>query len=196
MKPYSESCDQNKYPILNVIQPIFLDKKRILEIGSGTGQHAVFFGEKMSHLFWQTSDKKENHKGINMWLKEAGLNNVLSPLALNTTNDTWPELEVDAVFSANTAHIMNQEETEAMFAGVGRLLNASGVFCLYGPFNYNGEFTSESNAAFDVWLKKQNPESGIKDFETLNQWANEKGMELEGDYEMPENNRILQWVKV
>ncbi len=195
MKPYSESCDQNRDPILAVIQPLFSACKELLEIGSGTGQHAVFFAQQMPHLIWHTSDRRENHSGISMWLNEADLANTGLPLALDVSHDHWPQQEFDAVFSANSAHIMHFQDVETMFAGVGRVLKQGGLFALYGPFNYNGEFTSESNARFDLWLKDRDPLSGVRDFEALNQLARQAGMQLLNDDEMPANNRILSWIR-
>jgi len=193
MKPYSESCDQNRDPILSVIQPLFAELTRVLEIGSGTGQHAVYFAAAMPHLTWHTSDCLEYHDGIRLWLEEAALPNVRSPLQLDVARSVWPSLDVEAVFSANTAHIMHWPEVEAMFAGVGGLLPAGGLFALYGPFNYQGRFTSDSNARFDGWLKQRDPAMGVRDFEALDRLANAAGMALMQDFEMPANNRILCW---
>lgn len=193
MKPYSESCDQNREPILAVIQPLFAPLERVLEIGSGTGQHAVYFGAAMPHLTWYTSDCPEYHDGILQWLAEAALPNVRSPLVLDVARSSWPALAVEGVFSANTAHIMHWPEVQAMFAGVGRLLPGDGLFTLYGPFNYDGCFTSDSNARFDAWLKGRDPGMGVRDFEALDRLASEAGMTLREDYAMPANNRILCW---
>ncbi|WP_321528799.1 DUF938 domain-containing protein [Sedimenticola selenatireducens] len=193
MKPYSESCDQNRDPILSVIQPLFAELTRVLEIGSGTGQHAVYFAAAMPHLTWHTSDCLEYHDGIRLWLEEAALPNVRPPLQLDVARSVWPSLDVEAVFSANTAHIMHWPEVEAMFAGVGGLLPAGGLFALYGPFNYQGRFTSDSNARFDGWLKQRDPAMGVRDFEALDCLANAAGMALMQDFEMPANNRILCW---
>ncbi len=195
MKPYSESCDQNCDPILTVIRPLFSNCNQLLEIGSGTGQHAVYFAQQMPHLIWHTSDRRENHSGISMWLNEAGLPNTRLPLALDVSHDHWPQQQFDAVFSANSAHIMHLQDVEAMFAGVGRVLKEGGLFVLYGPFNYNGAFTSESNAQFDLWLKDRDPLSGVRDFEALDKLAKQAGMQLLNDDEMPANNRILSWVR-
>jgi len=193
MKPYSESCDQNREPILRVIQPLLADRRGVLEIGSGTGQHAVFFARQMPHLIWHTSDRVENHPGIRLWLDQASLPNLRTPLPLDVARDPWPEIGVDAVFSANTAHIMGWPDVQAMFRGVGRVLPTGGLFLLYGPFNYAGAYTSDSNARFDQWLKGRDPDSGIRDFEALDQQAREAGMRLHDDFEMPANNRILCW---
>ncbi|WP_298608914.1 DUF938 domain-containing protein [uncultured Thiothrix sp.] len=196
MKPYAASCDENREPILAVLKNLLHDRHALLEIGSGTGQHAVYFGEAFPQLTWQTSDQLEYHVGIQAWLAEAQLPNVLEPLLLDVRQATWPGLKVDAVFSANTLHIMSREAVQACFAGVERLLPSDGLFIVYGPFNYAGQFTSASNARFDQWLKQRDPESGIRNFEDLNLLAANAGMELQADYEMPVNNRILVWRKV
>ena len=196
MKPYSESCNQNRDAILKIIKPLFKDRKNILEIGSGTGQHAVYFAQKMPHLIWHTSDKKENHPGILAWIEEAALDNVRAPIALDVSRNEWPTHEIDIIFSANTAHIMSWPEVETLMAGVGEKLATNGLFILYGPFNYNGKFTSESNARFDQWLKNRDPLSGVRDFEELDKLAKDAGMRLDNNFEMPANNRMLCWRKL
>ena len=196
MKPYAESCDQNREPILAVIQPLLADCRSVLEIGSGTGQHAVFFAQNMPRLVWHTSDCKRYHDGIKQWLQEAGLENTRAPITLDVYTSRWPRQTFDAVFSANTAHIMHWPEIDAMFSGVATVLESGGKFLLYGPFNYNGRYTSESNASFDSQLKDRDPESGIKNFEDLDRLAQQAGLRLRNDYNMPANNRILYWEKV
>lgn len=195
MKPFSEACEQNKQPILAVLQQHFANVQRVLEIGSGTGQHAVFFAAQLPHLQWLTSEVAELHSGIHAWLEEAGLPNVAEPLELDVNQAPWPVDWVDAVFSANTVHIMDWSSVENMFAGIGRVLQNNGVFCLYGPINYQGGYTSDSNARFDMWLKQRDPRSGIRDFEALNALALQHGMTLVMDHAMPANNRTLVWQK-
>ena len=194
-KPYAESCDQNREPILTVIKPLLENCTSLLEIGSGTGQHAVYFARRMPQLVWHTSDCARYLPGINLWLDDAGLENVRRPVELDVSRSVWPRMHVDSVFSANTAHIMHWSDVEAMFAGVGEILNAGGGFLLYGPFNAGGGYTSESNASFDRWLKSRDPGSGVRDFEELDRLAQQAGMRLAGDFEMPANNRILYWRK-
>jgi len=195
MKPYSESCEQNRAPILDVLRTELADRSRLLEIGSGTGQHAVYFAPTFPQLLWQTSDVGTAHAGIQAWLNEAALENVLPPLALDVRRNAWPTQSYDAVYSANTAHIMAWPDVECLFAGVGEVLEPGGVFCLYGPFNYQGRYTSDSNVRFDAWLKARDPASGIRDFEALQVLAEKAGMRLKADYEMPANNRTLVWSK-
>ena len=198
-KPYSESCDQNRDPILDVIQPLLTnkekDKKSVLEIGSGTGQHAVYFAKKLPHLVWQTSDQQPYHEGIKLWLDDAGLDNTPPPIPLNVSSDTWPNQKFDAIFSANAVHIMAWDNVVDFFENAPKLLNKGGLFILYGPFNYNQQYTSESNTRFDIWLKQRDPNSAIRDFEALDQLAQQAGLVLQSDHTLPANNRILVWEK-
>lgn len=195
MKPYAESCDQNRDAIFGVIEPLFSDRSAVLEIGSGTGQHAVYFAPRLSQLTWYASDVADNHPGITLWLEESGLDNVEGPLSLDVTQSDWPALDVDAVFSANTAHIMPWDAVESMFDGVGNLLQSGGLFVLYGPFNYNGSYTAPSNERFDQWLKERGAWMGVRDFEALNALAEKAGMRLSEDFDMPSDNHTLVWVK-
>ena len=196
MKPCAESSEQNWKPIFSAIHPLLASAGSVLEIGSGTGQHAVYFSELLPHLTWQCSDRLENHAGIKMWIDDTGLDNVLQPLELDTVQSSWPDVVYDAIFSANTVHIMGWEAVEAFYAGAGKCLKPGGMLLLYGPFNYHGQFTSDSNARFDQWLKDRDPQSGIRDFEELDRLASQAGMELAEDYEMPENNRLLYWKRL
>lgn len=200
MKPFAEACERNREPILKRLKEIFRERREVLEIGSGTGQHAVYFAKAMPHLVRRASDRLENHPGIRMWLQEAALDNLSGPLELDVCQKVWPPLAADAAFSANTAHIMDWGAVEAMFRGIGNMLPSSGRFALYGPFNYDGgnydgRYTSQSNAQFDQWLQARDPRSGIRDFEALDRLAKENGMRPIADYEMPANNRLLCWDK-
>ncbi len=192
-KPFAESCAENQQVILETIAPLLRERREVLEIGSGTGQHAVHFAAAMPHLRWQTTELAPHHAGIRLWIEDAGLANVLPPLELDVSGESWPAGSYDAVFSANTAHIMSWSQVQAMFAGVGRLLRPGGLCMLYGPFNYGGRYTSESNGRFDRWLKQRDPLSGVRDFEALDRLAQTRGMDLAADYEMPVNNRTLVW---
>jgi cyclopropane fatty-acyl-phospholipid synthase-like methyltransferase len=195
MKPFAQSCEQNKDVILEVIKPLLINSTHLLEIGSGTGQHAVHFAKAMPHLQWQTSDLQESLQGIQMWLDEADLSNVLSPVVLDVLQSDWPELQVDAIFMANTLHIMSWHEVEELFSQMPALLQNNGIVLIYGPFNYHGQFTSDSNRQFDDWLKARDPQSGVKEFSAINVLAKENHLQLLADYEMPANNRILCWLK-
>ncbi len=194
-KPYSEACEQNKEPILGVLREVFTAPGLILEIGAGTGQHAVHFARALPHLDWQPTDQADYLPGIRQWIAEAGLVNLRQPLELNTRSERWPITQAAGVFSANTTQIMDWPAVEGLFRGVGQCLASGGVFCLYGPFNYGGRYTSASNAQFDAWLKLRDPASGIRDFADLNQLARDNGLQLRQDYPMPVNNHTLVWVR-
>jgi len=196
MKPYSSACDENREPILQVIKGVLTRPGRVLEIGSGTGQHAVYFGARLPHLTWVLSDLPEHHEGIRAWMEEAGLPSLEGPLALDVQQPDWGVEAVEAVFSANTAHIMGEGAVAAMFRGVGRVLASGAPFILYGPFNYGGRYTSDSNRRFDAWLKARDPASGIRDLDWLEGLARDSGMTLEADHAMPVNNRTLIWRKI
>ena len=193
MKPYSEACEKNKEPILTVLKEIFSERKRVLEIASGTGQHAVHFGRDMPHLIWQTSELAQNLSGIQAWLDEAQLGNVIAPLALDVNDTHWPITKVDAIFNANTVHIISWLEVERLFAHIARVIAPGGCVCFYGPYNYGRQFTSDSNARFDDWLKSRNPASGVRDFEKINELAASHDLKLQQDISMPSNNRMLVW---
>jgi SAM-dependent methyltransferase len=196
MKPFSEACERNKEPILSVLREVFADRKRVLEIGSGTGQHAVHFAAGLPHLLWQASDVKEHLPGIRGWREEAALANLPEPIALDLNQDPWPEVRADAVFTANTLHIVSWPEVHTLLDRIGRLLPGGGVLAVYGPFNYGGRFTSDSNARFDQMLRDRDPRSGIRNFEDVDALAREQGFMLERDVAMPANNRTLVWVRL
>ena len=193
-KPHAPACERNREPILAVLQQHFADRRRVLEIGSGTGQHAVCFGAALPHLAWQTSDRRKQHEGIRAWLDEAGLPNVLPPLTLDVTVESdWPARCYDAAFSANTLHILSWPEAVACFAGLGRVLMDEARVVIYGPFNVDGCFTSESNAVFDQWLKARDARMGIRDLAAVDDLARAIGLRLIDDVPMPANNRCLVW---
>ncbi len=192
-KPFSQACENNKAPILAVLQQWFRSGT-VLEIGSGTGQHAVWFAPGLPDVHWQPSDQAGYLPGIRAWIASAPAPNLAMPLELDVLAEPWPVVDdLTHVFSANTAHIMGWDAVQAMFAGVGSRLPLHGVFCLYGPFNYDGRFTSESNQRFDAHLRTQDPAMGIRDIEALRELARENSLMLIADEAMPANNRLLIW---
>lgn len=192
-KPFAPACERNRDPILAVLRPHFADRSRVLEIGSGTGQHAVHFAAAMPFLVWQTSDVAENLPGIRMWLDEAKLRNTPPPLVLDVDGNDWPAAPFDAIFSANTLHIMSWPEVERFFAKLDAITARDAKLAIYGPFNYGGAFTSASNAAFDESLKARAPHMGIRDIEAVDALARKAGFAMIDDVAMPANNRTLVW---
>ena len=190
--PYSEACEQNKDVILEVLKDYFQPGTEILEVGSGTGQHAVYFAGLYTHIAWQTSDQAEYLPGIKACVDDAGLKNLPDPLLLDVCQP-WPEASYDLIFSANTLHIMNDIAASAFLSQCHKRLKPGGHLIIYGPFNYNNAYTSQSNRNFDQWLKSRDPASGIKHFEWVNELAIEAGFRLIDDFGMPANNRSLVW---
>jgi cyclopropane fatty-acyl-phospholipid synthase-like methyltransferase len=194
-KPHAPACERNRDPILDVLRTHFADCQRVLEVGSGTGQHAVHFAAAMPWLTWQCSDVAEQLPGISLWLDGAQLANTPPPIELDVRG-AWPSQSFDAVFSANTLHIMAWPEVETFFAGVGQILQRApqgGVLAVYGPFNYRGAYSSDSNREFDEWLRARDPRSGIRDFESVDALARGIGLQRVADVAMPANNRTLVW---
>ncbi|MGI2121448.1 DUF938 domain-containing protein [Shewanella baltica] len=201
--PFSQACENNKAPILAVLTQAFSLNQHVLEIGSGTGQHAVFFAANLPHLIWQTSDQAEYIEVISARCEqEGGLFNAGANLALPLILDVtapWPveglTPDIDSVFTANTLHIMSKNMVEAFFTGLGLYLPQLKTLCIYGPFNYQGEFSSDSNRQFDSFLKQRDPASGIRDIEWICSLASNQGLTLEQDVAMPANNRLLHFVR-
>lgn len=192
VKPYSAASARNREPILEQLRTFFADRRRVLEIGSGTGQHAVYFAAALPGLVWQTSDRAENLDGIRSWLHEAALPNTPDPIELDVTA-TWPDVRFDAVFSANTLHIMAWPEVQAMFAALRHVTMADARLAIYGPFNQDGRFSSDSNAAFDASLKSRVAHMGIRDAADVDALAAAAGFDLLDDIAMPANNRLRLW---
>ncbi|NQY89846.1 MAG: DUF938 domain-containing protein [Colwellia sp.] len=195
-KPFSPACENNKQPILKILNHAFAKQKHVLEIGSGTGQHAVYFAKNLPFLTWQTSDLVINHAGINQWIADFPTANIRPPLAIDLVSIQPITENIDAIFSANTLHIISWSLVQKFFDMVNKQLAQNGILCLYGPFNYQGKYTSASNANFDLWLKSRDEHSGIRDFEAICQLATKAGLSLKEDVEMPANNRILIFKKV
>jgi len=188
--PFAAACERNKAPIFAVLKEVLPAKGTVLEIGSGTGQHIVFFAAQQPALHWQPSDRKEYLPGISRQLAVAGCSNILPLIELDVM-ESWPAQNFDAVYSANTAHIMDWQAVCAMFKGVSQRLLPGGPFCVYGPFNEGGTFTAPSNAAFDAQLRLQNPGMGIRDIEALQTLAASQQLVLEHRFSLPANNQLL-----
>ena len=194
-KPFSEYAERNGAPILDVLRNEFANSAKVLEIGSGTGQHAARIAKALPFLQWQTSDLDENHDGILAWVNYSGLANLMPPLSLNVLTNDVPAAFCDAAFSSNTAHIMSIEAVQKMFDIVGNALTDRGVFCLYGPFRQGGEFNTPSNAAFHKTLRSRDPAMGIRHLESLDDYARDNNMARARLYTMPANNHIAVWHK-
>jgi hypothetical protein len=193
--PFSSAAERNRQAILDRLQVLFPQQGTVLEIGSGTGQHATFFTGNLPGILWQPSDREENLAGLEACFSAEANSRILPLLKLDVTCDPWPGRSYDAAFSANTAHIMSWDAVIAMFAGLGAHLVSQARFCLYGPFNIENRFTSESNAQFDSHLRAEDSQMGIRDMGTIESLANLHQMQLEHKFAMPANNFILVFKK-
>jgi SAM-dependent methyltransferase len=193
--PYSEACERNKAPILDVLRSAFAARARVLELGAGTGQHAVYLARNLPHLQWQPTDQSQYLPGLAARIRRDGGANLAAPVLLDVAQP-WPVFEVDAVYTANTLHIMSWPQVLDTFRGVGRVLPPRGVLAVYGPFRYGGSHTSPSNRDFDAMLRERDPASGIRDLDDVIPVAAAAGLELLDDHALPANNRLLSWEKV
>jgi hypothetical protein len=197
MLQYSEACERNQQPILNILGTVLAGRRHVLEIGSGTGQHAVFFAGGLPDLVWQPTDCAPAMPGLRARLDQEAPPNVGEPASLDVRDEPWPALvrdaEVDAVFTANTLHIMSWECVQMLFDRLGSVVTADATLCVYGPFRYSGEFTTPSNAVFDQWLQARDSLSGVREFEAIDQLARDQGFALQADHAMPANNQLLVW---
>jgi cyclopropane fatty-acyl-phospholipid synthase-like methyltransferase len=196
MLPFSEACERNKGPILEVLRVAFADRTQVLEIGSGTGQHAVHFAAHLAHLTWHPTEQLPYLADLASRVKLEGSRNLRPPTVLDVKQTVWPLRNADAVYSANTLHIMSWVEVEAMFRGVDAVLSAHGVVCIYGPFRYDGRYTSDSNRDFDTMLKERDPLSGLRDMTELGALALRHALRLRMDHDLPANNRLLEFVRL
>ena len=194
--PFSQACENNKQYILDKLLPLFSAGSIVLEIGTLTAQHIRFFAEALPLVYWIPSDLDENLPMVRAGLAACTLRNISAPLSLDVAEEPWPLQQVDGIFTANTLHIMRYDYVAGFFRNAGRVLKAGGVLCVYGPFKYGGEFTTQSNASFDVWLKQRDVLSGVRDFEQVQAWATAAGLELLADHTMPANNQLLVWRKL
>jgi cyclopropane fatty-acyl-phospholipid synthase-like methyltransferase len=196
MLPFSEASERNKGPILAVLRDELAGSRDVMEIGAGTGQHAVHFALELPHLTWQPTDRAEYLAGLAARVAAEGSENLYPPLELDVTHSRWPSVRADVIYSANTLHIMSWSEVEAFLSGVGRVLPDRGLLLIYGPFRYRGQFTSQSNARFDLSLKARDPQSGVRDFEAVDALATAEGLARRADHAMPSNNQLIVWQRV
>jgi SAM-dependent methyltransferase len=195
MLPFSEYCERNKGPILEVLRARFADRTQVLEIGSGTGQHAVYFAQELAHLTWHPTEQLAYLADLTERVRLEGPHNLRTPTLLDVRQPVWPVHGVDAMFTANTLHIMSWSEVMALFNGIGTVLAPGGVFCIYGPFRYAGRYTSDSNQEFDRMLQERDPQSGLRDIDALSLLAEQHGLHLDADFDLPANNRLLVFTK-
>jgi SAM-dependent methyltransferase len=195
MLPFSAACERNKDPILEVLRVRFADRSQVLEIGSGTGQHAVHFARALSHLTWHPTEQMVYLADLAERVRLEGPGNLRTPNLLDVRQAVWPLRSADAVFTANTLHIMSWSEVMALFRGLGGVLTPGGVLCIYGPFRYAGAYTSDSNCEFDRMLKERDPQSGLRDIEAITLLAEQYGLRLDADFDLPANNRLLVFSK-
>jgi SAM-dependent methyltransferase len=193
MLPFAESCERNKGPILEVLRSAFADCKHVLEVGSGTGQHAVHFALAMPWLVWQPSEVADAMPALRKRIFNEGPSNLRAPVVIEVTELPWDVRRVDGIFTANTLHIMHWAQVEAFFSGLPAVTKPGAVLAVYGPFRYGGQYTSASNAYFDEMLHARDPQSGIRDFEQVDALARGAGFTLAADHPMPANNQAIVW---
>ncbi len=192
----SEACERNKQPILDILKTTLRKSKTVLEVGSGTGQHITYFARSLPYITWYPSDLKVNLHTLQERLITQKSTNLKQPIELDVRFSQWPVDAVDAIYSANTLHIMSWEHVLHFFRGVEAVLNREGLLIIYGPFRYNNSFTSSSNQSFDLWLKERDSKSGIRDFEAVEALGKRHGLVVVNDYCMPANNQLLVWKKI
>ena len=191
--PFSQACENNKDPILEQLKTLLTGCRSVLEIGGGTGQHALYFAQSLPDLTWHSSDVASNLDSLARRIVHASLENLPKPIRLDVDHRPWTCGRYDAVFTANSLHIMSENSVENLFVEIPDHMNAQAQLLAYGPFKYGGAFTATSNASFDQWLKERNPLSGIRDFEWINALAQRAGLRLKQDLSMPANNQLLVW---
>jgi cyclopropane fatty-acyl-phospholipid synthase-like methyltransferase len=195
MLTFSAACERNKDPILEVLRVCLADRAQVLEIGSGTGQHAVHFARALAHLTWHPTEQLAYLADLTERVKLEGPHNLRPPTVLDVRQSLWPVRSVDAIFTANTLHIMSWAEVMALFHGIGTVLSPGGVLCIYGPFRYEGRYTSDSNREFDLMLQERDPDSGLRDMQAVTALAQQYGLRLDADHDLPANNRLVVFTK-
>jgi cyclopropane fatty-acyl-phospholipid synthase-like methyltransferase len=196
MLPFSDACERNKDPILEVLRRALAGRVHVLEIGSGTGQHAVHFAAHLQEITWQPTERLAGLAALESRVRQHGSSNLRAPAVLDVSQKIWPVRSVDAIFSANTLHIMSWMEVQAMYAGIDAVLKPRGILCLYGPFRYHGRHTAPSNERFDAELRERDPRSGIRDIDEVCALAAGFRLRLTADHDLPANNRLLEFARI
>ena len=191
MEGFSPAADNNKGAILAVLAEWLPQQARLLEIGSGAGQHAIHMADELKHIDWQPSDRASVLPMLTNNVAAYGSANILTPITLDLAEDIWPTETFHCAYSANVMHIVSSELGEKLIRGAAKALAEDGLLALYGPYKYAGDFTTPSNADFDLWLKERDAQSGIRDFEWVRDLATRSGLSLQEDRQMPANNQLL-----
>jgi cyclopropane fatty-acyl-phospholipid synthase-like methyltransferase len=191
--PFSQAAENNREAILEQLRGLLEDSRSVLEVGAGTGQHAVHFAAALPQLRWQPSEQPSALATLRLRCEAAAIDNLEQPVALDICEGPWPRPWPDALYTANTLHIVARDQVKALFAACADRAMSGSRLIVYGPFNYAGRYTSESNANFDQWLKDRDPQSAIRDFEWVDELAQAAGYTLYDDIAMPANNRLLCW---
>ncbi|MAD93057.1 MAG: methylase [Gammaproteobacteria bacterium] len=195
MQGFSQAAENNKAAILAVLAEWLPHQTKLLEIGSGAGQHAIHLAAALNHLLWQPSDREIVLPALTSNIDEYGPVNILGPITLDLASHTWPAQTYNCVYAANVMHIVSSELGENLIRGAAKVLTDEGLLALYGPFKYAGDFTSPSNADFDLWLKECDAQSGVRDVEWILDLATHAGLWLVEDRQMPANNQMLIFQK-
>ena len=195
MKCFAEACERNRDPILAVLREVLPQSGEVLEIASGTGQHAAYFSRNLPNLVWQPSDLAHAFPSINAWREEFWAPNLYSPILIDLLGTNNVTIRADAIVCINVVHIVAWEGVEHLFKIAATVLEPAGILYFYGPYRYSDRILEPSNSAFDCWLKENNPVSGIRDYAAVESLANSNGFLFGGDIPMPSNNRSIWWVR-
>ena len=193
-KAFAPAAERNRQPIVDLLRRVLPADGLVLEVASGTGQHAEFFSETLPALRWQPSDiSAQALESIRTRVRDAARENLLAPLELDVREMPWPVERSDAILCINMIHIAPWEATVALFRGAAGLLDPNAPLITYGPYRLHGQHTSFSNQAFDETLRSRNPAWGVRDIDALSALAGEEGFVLDARFEMPANNMTLCW---
>jgi cyclopropane fatty-acyl-phospholipid synthase-like methyltransferase len=193
---YSEAAERNKKPILDQLKQYLKSDDKVIEIGSGTGQHACCFTQSIPGLVWQCSDLKDNLSSLKQVISQQNSEQLLMPIECDVRSYQWDQKQYDAVYSANALHIMSWDAAQVFLSNVNHALKSRGLLILYGPYAYANQPLCKSNQNFDRFLKERDPKSGIRSFDEVKALSEKAGFVCEHDIEMPANNRLIIWSKM